>query len=488
MQTSITGFGKLLVAAMLGGAITLGAYQLIVPTPAPPPTPASNSQNEAEPRVTNYQIKKVTVPSFDFAEVAEAVRPTVVHVKTYATASAPRGFPFDFRQRDGEGGGPSIRGAGSGVIYSDNGYIITNNHVVADAESIDVILQDERKFEAEIVGRDPNTDLAVLKIKGDNLRNVRLGNSDDLKVGQWVLAVGNPFNLTSTVTAGIVSAKARNINLLGGGSAIESFIQTDAAVNPGNSGGALIDVEGKLVGINTAIASQTGSYAGYSFAVPVNIVKKVVSDLIEYGEVQRGYIGVQIRDVNAELAEDKGLEVVKGVYVAGLMENGAAKDAGIEPGDVIVEVNGVPIKSVPELQEKVSLKRPGEAITVTLLRNGKEVEKKITLKNREGKAELLATSRSEIQELVGAEMTDISESLKQKLNIKHGVQVVEMDGDSKFQEIGMKEGFIITYINKQPVKEAADVYDILKGKKGGVFIEGLYEDGRRDYFAFGMDS
>lgn len=452
-----------------------------------PESPKSDqaSADKAQSQVTNYEIRNVTVPSFDFAEVAKAVRPTVVHVKTYASTSAPRTFPFDFYGQDGEA---PVRGAGSGVIYSQDGYIVTNNHVVAEAERIDVVLQDERKFEAEVIGKDPNTDLAVLKIEADQLPDIRVGNSDELQIGQWVLAVGNPFNLTSTVTAGIVSAKARNINLLGGGSAIESFIQTDAAVNPGNSGGALVDVEGKLVGINTAIASQTGSYAGYSFAVPVTIVSKVVRDLIEFGEVQRGYIGVKIRDVDAELAEDKGLDVLNGVYVDGLMENGAAEEAGIEPGDVIISVQGENIKSVPELQEKVSLKRPGEEVTITLLRDGERLKKTITLKNREGKAELLANTRTKLKEMIGAGMKSINTSLKEKLGLKQGVYVESLEEQGKFKEIGMKEGFVITYVNKQPVSSPKDVYDAMQNGAGGVFIEGVYENGRKGYYAFGLDS
>jgi Do/DeqQ family serine protease len=438
--------------------------------------------------VTNYSIKNVTVPSFNFAEVAKAVRPAVVHVKTYATQDVPRSFPFDF-YGEGDGMEAPVRGSGSGVIFSDDGYIVTNNHVVAEAEEIDVVLQNKRKYRAEIVGTDPNTDLAVLKIDAEEeLSYIRLGNSDDVQVGEWVLAVGNPFNLTSTVTAGIVSAKARNINLLGGGSAIESFIQTDAAVNPGNSGGALVDAEGKLVGINTAIASRTGSYTGYSFAVPVNITDKVVTDIIQYGEVQRGFIGVQIRDVNAELAESKDLEVLKGVYVMGLMENGAAKEAGIQEGDVIVALNDEPVSSVPELQEKVSLMRPGDEVEVTVMRDGKKLEKTMTLKNKEGKAELQATTRSELEEMLAAEFKPVSEQTKEKLGIEHGVRVEKLEKGSKLAEVGIEENFVITYINKRPIHAKEDILKLLMGREGGVFIEGVHPDGRKDYYAFGLDS
>ncbi|MBK7964486.1 MAG: trypsin-like peptidase domain-containing protein [Bacteroidetes bacterium] len=314
----------------------------------------------------------------DFVIPAEASVPTVVHVTT--TYPKQSGFnnqfmdPFNFfwgqpNQREM----PQQQSTGSGVIISDDGYIVTNNHVVENGEEVNVTLDNKESYKAKVIGLDPSTDLALLKVEAQNLPYAAWGNSDQVKVGEWVLAVGNPFNLTSTVTAGIISAKARNIHILPNQKfPIESFIQTDAAVNPGNSGGALVNTRGELIGINAAIASNTGSYSGYSFAIPVNIVKKVVNDLMEYGTVQRGFIGVSIRDVDAQFAKEKELKSLQGVYINGLTEEGAAASAGIKEGDVITSINGIPIKTSPELQEQVGRYRPGDKIDVTVMRNGNE--------------------------------------------------------------------------------------------------------------------
>jgi Do/DeqQ family serine protease len=386
-MTKIKQFFSTLGIAAIGGAISLGAYQFVTNDNEP-----SNTNPFADSKKVGYEIKNINIPTFDFAEVSALTTPTVVHIKVKAGVSESRGGrrarpsnPFDFFGEEFDiPRGPS-EGSGSGVIISDKGYIVTNNHVVADADEIEVVLNDKRSFKADVVGKDPNTDLALIKIQADGLSPVKIGNSDGVRVGEWVLAVGNPFNLNSTVTAGIVSAKGRNINLLGGNTAIESFIQTDAAVNPGNSGGALINSKGELIGINTAIASQTGSFAGYSFAVPVNIMNKVVKDFMEFGEVQRGFIGVQIREVDAELAKEKGLKEPKGVYVDALTPNGAADKAGIEKGDVIKSVDGKEINSVSSLQEYVGSHRPGDEVKVMLQRDGKDKEIGVILRNKDGK-------------------------------------------------------------------------------------------------------
>lgn len=300
------------------------------------------------------------------------------------------------------------RGFGSGVILSDDGYIVTNNHVIEEAQNIKVILNDKREFDARLIGTDPSTDIALLKIDTEGLPFLTYGNSDELKLGEWVLAVGNPFNLTSTVTAGIVSARARNIGINTDQMAIESFIQTDAAVNPGNSGGALVNQSGKLVGINSAIASRTGSYAGYSFAVPVSIVKKVVDDLKEFGEVQRALLGVNIQDVNQEIAEDLNLSTVNGVYVAGVTENGAARDAGIREEDVIISVQGDQVRTSAELQEKISQFRPGDDVKVGVLRDGERKQFTVTLRNKHGDTQIVRDRSS----YLGADFEEVSNSEK----------------------------------------------------------------------------
>jgi len=315
----------------------------------------------------------------DFSAAAEKVMPAVVNV-TSISRFKPRSRREEVymelfgRPRDNQS-------TGSGVIIGKQGYIVTNNHVIEGATEIEVTLYDKRKYKAELVGTDPSTDLAVLKIKAPNLPSVELSNSDETKVGEWVLAVGNPFDLNFTVTAGIVSAKGRNINILGNRKAsIESFIQTDAAVNPGNSGGALVNAEGKLLGINTAIATPTGTYAGYSFAVPINLVKKVVGDLMEYGEVHRAYLGVMIMDVDSDFAKQEGLFVSQGVFVSELIDGGAAKDAGIKKGDVIVGIDEQSVRSVNELQEKVGSRDPGDTVRVKVKRGKKELVLNMKLK------------------------------------------------------------------------------------------------------------
>lgn len=317
----------------------------------------------------------------DFTEAAERSVEAVVHVKTKYYQQQQYVDPFYqfFFGRPQQSQQPSAMASGSGVILSDDGYIVTNNHVIEGARDIEVVLNDKRTYAAQLIGRDPNTDLALLKIEATNLPVITIGNSDDLKVGEWVLAVGNPFNLTSTVTAGIVSAKARSINILQADMKIESFIQTDAAVNPGNSGGALVNTKGELVGINTAIASQTGSYAGYAFAIPTAIMQKVVGDLRQFGSVQRALLGIRMMDINQEVKDHFGLESMEGVYVAEVVAGTAADKAGMKSGDVIVQVDGRSINSSNQLQEQIGRKNPGDQIVVLVRRGGRSLTLEVTL-------------------------------------------------------------------------------------------------------------
>lgn len=444
--------------------------------------------------------KNEIVP-LDFTAVAEEVMDAVVHIKATQTLNYATPGPQQYRSlpdpfRDFYGGdlferffGPRYRfegpqqekphvrmGAGSGVIINPEGYIITNNHVIADADDIEVTLHDKRSYKASVVGTDPSTDLALIQIKEQDLPSLPLVNSDDVKVGEWVLAVGNPFNLNSTVTAGIVSAKSRSINILQDRYAIESFIQTDAAINPGNSGGALVNLQGGLVGINTAIASPTGAYTGYGFAVPSNIVNKVVEDLLKYGVVQRGYLGVTIRGVDGNLAREKELDVKRGVYVDSVAENSAAAEAGIKAGDVIQEINGNKVATAPQLQEMIARYRPGDKLDIRLNRNGKSKELQVTLRNLHGESSFLAGNKNDILNMLGAEFEEVDRATARKLNIEGGVKVKKLFAGKLRKHTDIKEGFIITKADDKVVKSPEDLAKILENKQGGVLLEGVYEN------------
>ncbi len=499
--------GILFIAAILGSAFTIATFEVM--DLGEKKTVRIEHIDGTPARSAVYTMDKngEMVP-LDFTGVADNVMDAVVHIKSVQTIQRASGNmrqdPFhDFFNDDffEHFFGPRFRyenprgnmepqkriGAGSGVIISKEGYIVTNNHVVDMADDVEVTLHDNRTYKAKVIGKDPSTDLAVLQIKEDELTYVPFVNSDDVKVGEWVLAIGNPFNLNSTVTAGIVSAKARNINILKDRSAIESFIQTDAAINPGNSGGALVDLNGGLIGINTAIASPTGSYAGYGFAVPSNIVKKVVADIMEFGVVQRGYLGVMIRDVNAQLAKDKGLDITKGVYVDSLMANSAAKSAGVKEGDVILKVNEIEVNSAPELQEVIARFRPGDEVELTLDRKGKEKTYEITLNNREGTAELAVVDQDDILDVLGVELKEVDTQLAQKLGIEGGLQITEMHAGVLQKETTIKEGFIITKVNDKKVSKVKDFVNIMRDKKGGIMFEGVYENYPGQlYYAFGL--
>jgi len=423
------------------------------------------------------------LPDLTFA--AENSVHAVVHIATQSMRGGgwSSGNPFfdeffGFRRQE-----PQLAtGYGSGVILTQDGYIVTNNHVIERAQNIKVILNNKREYEARLVGADPSTDLALLKIEAENLPYLTYGNSDDLKLVEWVLAVGNPFNLTSTVTAGIISARARNLGINADQYSIESFIQTDAAVNPGNSGGALVNQQGNLVGINTAIASRTGSYAGYSFAVPVTIVQKVVEDLKEFGEVQRALLGVSIADVTSTLADERNLERVEGVYVAGVAENGAAKDAGIKEGDIILSVAGEPVNSTAELQERVSRFRPGDDVRIVVKRKDERKQFNVTLRNKHGDTQIVRDNVT----VLGARFETIRDADKRNLNIEFGIKIVELQR-GKLRDAGLKDGFIVTHVNKKPMYEVNDFKREIGNARGGVLVEGVYPNGELAYFVFGVD-
>ena len=475
--------------ALSGALLALGIQGMLNDAPATSAmVPAASNTGvryvslPAGPGVT------VTVP--DFVEAASQSVNAVVHVTTETMVNVRDPFADFFWGQQSPSQLQPRQGAGSGVIISDDGFIVTNNHVVEGADKIRVSMNDNRSFEATVIGRDPSTDIALLKVEATGLSTLMYGNSDDLLVGQWVLAVGNPMNLTSTVTAGIVSAKARNINLLQYDPnrdifPIESFIQTDAAVNPGNSGGALVNAKGELVGINTAIASNNGQYAGYSFAVPSSIVKKVTSDLLEFGSVQRAYIGVSIRDLDQELARELKLDRITGVYVNGLTEGGAAQDAGMKAGDVIIKVGNIEVRNVPQLQEQVGKFRPGDRVPVTILRSGKESVLDMTLRGREGTTTVANTRRNEAVTTLGAEFGKVSGEDLNALKLEHGVRVNAVTG-GKFRSSGIREGFIITRIDQDLVSKPEDVQRILAGKKGGVLVEGVYPNGQRAYYGLAL--
>lgn len=420
----------------------------------------------------------------DFTDAAELSVHAVVHVKTkvFREMEVNPLYEFFFGITPDAEHAPYV-GFGSGVIISSDGYIVTNNHVIDGSDEIEVTLNDKREYAAKLIGADPTTDIALIKVEESDLATLNFGNSDKLRLGEWVLAVGNPYNLTSTVTAGIVSAKARDINILRNELSIESFIQTDAAVNPGNSGGALVNTTGSLVGINTAIASRTGSYQGYSFAIPSSIVKKVVADLKEFGEVQRAVIGITIQDVTSQLIEEKGLDAIEGVFVNGISDDGAAREAGIKIGDVVMSINDIKVNSVSELQEQIGRFRPNDLVSVLVKRDGKLKQYDLVLRNLQGNTEIVRTEN--LLEVLGATFEPASENLTRKLGINGGVKVTALKS-GKLMKVGVKKGFIITSINKIPVKNVKDISEVLKDVNGGVMIEGVYGDGSKTYYAFGM--
>lgn len=487
MKNSVKQFSSMLFVALLSGIFSVFIYQKLVNpntvTVVENKTPTSNGV------LTNLNIKDGSLTNFEYA--AEISTNAVVHIKTESVYQQQIDPLYEFFYGRSFKQQPQVvQGAGSGVILSDDGYIVTNNHVIDRTSTINVTLNNKKTYKAELIGTDPSTDLALLKIDAKNLPSVGFGNSNDLNVGQWVLAVGNPFNLTSTVTAGIISAKARNINILSGNNGnglppIESFIQTDAAVNPGNSGGALVNANGELIGINTAIQSNTGSYTGYSFAIPSNIVQKVVNDLKEYGTVQRAFIGVSIKNIDEQVVEELSLNDMSGVYVNSVTKNGSASKAGIKSGDIIKKVGSKNVTDVPELQEQISQFRPGDKVNLTIYRENKELEIPVVLKNLNGEEDLISYEENKIHRLLGARLGDLDAKQKKELNIEDGIKVEEVFA-GKMRSVGIREGFIITKINHTPVKSVKTFTDILSTTKGGVLIEGFYENGKREFYGFGV--
>jgi Do/DeqQ family serine protease len=430
----------------------------------------------------------------DFVDASSKTLHSVVHVTTKVVRTTVQRDPFfEFFYGPGAGGRERQQfgeGSGSGVIISDDGYIVTNNHVIDDAKEIEITLNDNSTYTAKIVGTDPSTDLAVLKIEAKGLNAISFGNSDAINVGEWVLAVGNPFNLTSTVTAGIVSAKARNINIIGSKNRniipIESFIQTDAAVNPGNSGGALVNTRGELIGINTAIASQTGSYAGYSFAIPSILVKKVAYDIMDFGMVQRAFLGVQIAQVNQQLMDEKGFPDTRGVYVSGITEGSGAAVAKVKEGDVILKIGNRDVNTPAELQEEIGKRRPGDKISVTIRREKELLNKEILLKNQEGNTELKTKEEVERFTALGAKFRELTKEELKELNIDHGVKIADIN-TGKLKSLGLETGMIVTKVNNEKVKNVEQLTSILNSNQNrGILLEILTESGRKDYVGFGL--
>ncbi|TDB68904.1 Do family serine endopeptidase [Arundinibacter roseus] len=504
-----TNWKALIVVGLLSSATTIAGFKLL----------ESGSEQDVilkeAPAETLARFTSTGAPTGmpgDFTYAAEATTPTVVHIRSsmmrQASASNAQ-IPEFFRDFFGDSferqrGPQRAEASGSGVIISSEGYIVTNNHVVEGAEELEVTLSNKRKLKAKVVGTDPSTDIAVIKVEESKLPSIIFGNSDAVKVGEWVVAVGNPFDLESTVTAGIISAKGRGLGIISneykkkygnsgnyeGDSPLESFIQTDAVVNPGNSGGALVNLKGELIGINTAIASPTGSFAGYAFAVPASIVKKVSGDLIKFGNVQRGYLGIVLDDLDSRKAEEYGVKVNEGVYVSKFAPNSAGEAAGVKQGDVIVKVDGRTINSVPELQQSIGLHRPGDKVMVTVNRDGKEKDLSITLRNREGGSDVLKREEASVAlSALGAQFDNLTTQEKQSLaryKIPGGVKVMSIQG-GKLTRVGVEEGFIITKINGKPVLSVKELQQALAGKTDSmVQFEGLYPDSPAEIFTFGF--
>jgi len=436
-----------------------------------------------QPAFTTYPNSRVPFEDMDemneaFASASSESTPSVVYIKTMTErVYSNTWYEWVFGDRPSQ----TYISTGSGVIFTSDGYIVTNNHVVENADVIEVI-HNKRTYEAELIGTDPSTDLAVLKIDKTGLPTIKIGSARNLDVGEWVIAVGNPFNLTSTVTAGIVSAKGRQINILKTNFPIESFIQTDAAINPGNSGGALVNVKGELVGINTAILSKTGSYAGYGFAVPVDIVAKIVGDLINYGEVQKSYIGAEMMDIDQQIGSEMDLEDWNGVLVHKIQENGAADEAGIHENDIIVGIDGDKIRTKGEFEELISYHSPGDEIEVTYKRDDVVRKTTVTLTNAEGTTSILKreifTSRS-----LGADFEVVPKVERELLGITHGVRIKKIRG-GLIKRLNIEEGFTVTHINQIPIEDPKKLAEILTKIRGRVYIEGVNREGVKGYYSY----
>lgn len=434
---------------------------------------------------TSYQNEQYP----DLTYAAENAVKAVVNIEAIQQVEMPRrgydpfleffGIPQDYGYGDGRPQYREQRAGGSGVIISEDGYIVTNNHVVDGASKLKVKLNDGRTFDAKLIGTDSATDLALLKVEAKDLPTLPFGSSDALRLGEWVLAIGSPFDLQSTITAGIVSAKARQLGAIPNDFRIESFIQTDAAVNPGNSGGALVNTHGELVGINTLIKSQTGSYVGYSFAIPETIVRKVVVDLKEFGVVQRALLGIQFRVVDQDFLDaegkDLGIKDLGGAYVASVVEGGAASEAGIRKGDVILAIDGVKITEPSTLQEQIARHRPNDTVKLSVKRDGEVKQFEVTLRNKAGKTELMTKEDVDVVEALGGKFADAGTKLCRELEIKGGVQVVGIKADGILARARVKQGFVITHINDRPVYSLSDMQRMTEKVRS---IDGVYPNGR----------
>jgi serine protease Do len=476
--------GLILFAAFLSGVLGAFSFHVLLPKSVVlQQAPVVNDSPEASFNQVNAH--HMVSLSEDFVRASQVATPCVVFIKTISQQQQMSTDPFfDFwSNMDFFGRRGPVTSSGSGVIISKDGYIVTNLHVVKDADQIEVITNNNKhSYKAKLIGTDASTDLALIKIEGANLQHIVFGNSDNVKIGEWVLAVGNPFNLTSTVTAGIVSAKGRNINIVNSRFPIESFIQTDAAINPGNSGGALVNVNGELVGINTAIASNTGSYNGYGFAIPVNIVQKIIKDLIEFNEVQRGFTGLDVKDIDASLANKLNVNDNLGVYVQSVLLEGPSDVAGIKVGDIIIKVNEKPIDSKSIFDEQVSYARPGEKMKLTLLREGKEMEVYIKLINKEGNTAIMR-KHTVTSATLGADFEPVSKVEAERYGIKSGIKVTNIKG-GKFRQMNIPEEFIITAFNKKEYTSADQFIKDFEQTRGQLLIEGLYPNGSRGVFSF----
>lgn len=495
-------FIGMLLAALIGGLVALAGVSFLVK----PQNAGTFDEKQQASFVNMLSGENFTIPDgINFVASAQLVTPAVVHVKSQV-AYTPRvqrdpiqeffGFPDPRGGEQGPRGGNMPISSGSGVIISPDGYIVTNNHVIDGATKVDISLDNNKRYEATIIGTDPTTDLALLKIEDTNLPFVKFGDSDQTKIGEWVLAVGNPFDLNSTVTAGIISAKARNINILRdveNNLQIESFLQTDAVVNPGNSGGALVNLAGELIGINTAIATRTGTFSGYSFAVPSTLVKKVMDDLMKYGAVQRGLLGVSIQSVSPELADylDKKFPVDQGVYVGGVNENSAGQEAGLKEGDIIVSVDGKAVNNVSMLQEMVARKRPGDKVEVEYLREGKKNKVTATLKNFSGDTNIVKREVPKSYSFEGVQFEDLKDDQKAQLEISGGA-VIKMNGNDNWRKAGARNGFIITSVigdrGRAKITNAQELIDYLAENSGQeVVVLGMFPDGTEYYFEVQLD-
>jgi Do/DeqQ family serine protease len=496
-------FGLTLLTAFIGGALALGAYKLTEDKYADNMSIADKQKvyftSNPMPPITS------SAGEVDFTQAAAAVTPAVVYIRVTYSNNTGNDDQSELQQMFGQMFGQQMRpqgvqmASGSGVIISPDGYIVTNNHVVDKADKITVNTNDHRTFQAKVIGTDPNTDLALIKVDATNLPIVKLGNSDDAKVGEWVLAVGNPFNLTSTVTAGIVSAKGRNIGIIGNednqqgnpfgrtsnqqpraNKAIESFIQTDAAINPGNSGGALVNTKGELIGINSAIASHTGAYEGYGFAIPINLAKKVLDDIEKYGTVKRGYVGISFTELDPDVAAQLNTKVTNGLYVRDLVPNGGAQQAGIKAGDVIVKVDGSPVYESSDLQERVGELKPGDKITLTVLRDGSDKNFTVTLKGDLPANTAVASTKSsaELFNKLGASFVPLTGAQKSHFHVKSGVMVTQVRPGRLFDDTEIPVGSVITSINKKPINSIADMDGAISNTQNGLLvISGYYPDG-----------